>query len=231
MSIALSIKINDGLVLAADSASTLLGQDPRGGVGIVNTYNNANKVFNLVKGLPIGIVTWGAGSIGLASIATLIKDLRKKLSAQPGSGQTGNSWAIDSENYTIEGVANTVRKFIYEDNYLPAFKDWPQKPDIAFIVGGYSFGAPMADEYSIHIVKGECGSPQLLRQKPGDGNDLGRNQRSTKSTALGVWYGLASGLANQLTNSTAASAAGHASYPKRPVHSPSNARHAASRCH
>jgi 20S proteasome alpha/beta subunit len=42
MTIAVSLKVNDGVVLAADSATTLIGQSPDGSVGVVNVYNNAN---------------------------------------------------------------------------------------------------------------------------------------------------------------------------------------------
>jgi|GEM_PF-7135216 len=68
MTIAISIKVNDGVVLAADSATTLLALDPQHGAPVVvNVYNSADKVFNLRKGLPIGVITWGAGNIGAAS--------------------------------------------------------------------------------------------------------------------------------------------------------------------
>jgi hypothetical protein len=133
----------------------------------LNTYNNANKIFNLVKGLPIGIVTWGAGSIGLDSIATLIKDLRIRVSTR------GNASAIDRNNYTIEGVANIVREFIFTEKYLLAFQNWPQKPDISLIVAGYSSGASMADEYQIIIRRGECDEPRLLRQNQETGATWG----------------------------------------------------------
>src|ERR1039458_7916479 len=86
MSIAVLIGVHDGVVLAADSASTLSFPVPPGVVlppgqqGVVgNVYDNANKIFNLVKGQPIGCITFGSGNIGNASIGTLIKDLRKKL--------------------------------------------------------------------------------------------------------------------------------------------------------
>ena len=77
MTIALVLKINDGLVLATDSASTLMNKDQKSGQMLVyNIYDNANKVFNLYKGLPIGAVTWGLGCIGNSSIETLVKDFR-----------------------------------------------------------------------------------------------------------------------------------------------------------
>ena len=63
MTIAISIKVNDGVVLAADSASTMYGKDAQGNTGIFNVYDNANKVANLHKDIPVGIITWGTGSI------------------------------------------------------------------------------------------------------------------------------------------------------------------------
>lgn len=79
MTIAISIKVNDGLVLAADSAATIPVLDANGNMmGVSAVYNNANKVFNLHKGRPIGAVTWGLGGIGVASIGTLMKDLRAR---------------------------------------------------------------------------------------------------------------------------------------------------------
>jgi hypothetical protein len=66
MSIGIIIQVHDGIVLAADSASTLTlttGPVPGGAIAL-NVYNNANKIANLYKGEPIGCVAYGAGSIG-----------------------------------------------------------------------------------------------------------------------------------------------------------------------
>ena len=106
MTIAISIKINDGLVLASDSASTLLAATPDGQLQVFNVYNNADKVFNLQKGLPIGAITWGAGSIGQASTSTIMKDLRKIFT----DGDEGKhpAWKLNKETYTVEAVANRV---------------------------------------------------------------------------------------------------------------------------
>ena len=173
MSIAVSLKINDGVVLAADSAATLIGQiQPAPGrplqTGVVNTYNNANKIFNLKKGLPIGLITWGMGSIGTSSISTLAKDLRKRLS---GQDEAHTDWKL-GDRYDIKQVAVMVRKFMYEEMYVPAFKDWPQKPELGFIVAGYSHDpvmADMADEYHILIKDGQCTEPTLLRKNAESG--------------------------------------------------------------
>ena len=82
MTIEIAVKVHDGLVLAADSATTLIQRDSDGQTKETNIYNNANKVMNLYKGLPIGLMSWGLGSIGSSSIATLGKDLRRRFSGQ-----------------------------------------------------------------------------------------------------------------------------------------------------
>lgn len=169
VTIALSVKINDGVVLATDSASTVIGLNAQGGgQGVVNVYNNANKAFNLLKGSPIGAVTWGAGAIGNASTSSLVKDFRNIL-------KNGNAvhpdWKLDRANYTIEQVAVRLRQFIYEENYVGAFAALApdKKPPLGFIVAGYSSNAPLADEYGIVIDQGNCGPPYPLRKSEDSG--------------------------------------------------------------
>lgn len=164
MTIAISLKVNDGLVLAADSASTLIEHSAPGTPGsVVNVYNNANKVANLRKGFPIGAVTWGAGSIGPASISTLLKDVRSRFTGV--AGQEHASWKLEKDSYTIEEVAIRVREFMFEEKYQAAFADWPPEtqPALGFIVAGHARREPLADEYQILIQNGECPPPQPLR--------------------------------------------------------------------
>lgn len=162
MTIAISLKVHDGVVLAADSASTLFGPDLSGNIVVVNVYNTASKVFNLYKGLPIGCITWGSGSIGHASISTLVKDLRKRFM---GKDLKHPDWEINHDKYTIEEIAKNTRKFFFEELYVPQFKDAQQKPVLGFIVAGYSAGEDLAEEWRIRIEKGDCSEPELIRPK------------------------------------------------------------------
>ena len=76
LTIAIALKVNDGLVLAADSASTITAKDGQTNKNIIfNVYNNANKIINLYKGLPIGFITWGLGSGDNRSVSNLAKEL------------------------------------------------------------------------------------------------------------------------------------------------------------
>lgn len=93
MTIAVALKVLDGIVLAADSATTL----PIPGGGAANIYNHANKIANLRKGHPIGFMTWGAGGFGSASIATLAKDFRANWDQHVGP------------NYSVRDVASALR--------------------------------------------------------------------------------------------------------------------------
>lgn len=154
MSVAVLIGVHDGVVLAADSASTLSFAGPPGIVG--NVYDNANKIFNLVKGQPMGCITFGSGNIGNASIGTLIKDLRKKLTDSP------EELEFDPDRYTMEGVANILAKFL-GDQCEKLERDAKVTTNIGFLLGGYSKPGDLGESWSVEIQKGVPQPPKKLR--------------------------------------------------------------------
>lgn len=166
MTIAISLKVFDGLVLAADSAATIPVLDADGNMVSVSTvYNNANKIFNLTKGLPIGAVTWGLGSVGVASTATLMKDLRARFT---GRDQSAGDWTLDRTNYTMEEVAQKLFQFIYQEKYLTTFQEGQPRPNspMGFFLGGYSSNEGMAEEFMIEIGgNGAASGPVRLQPK------------------------------------------------------------------
>lgn len=135
MTIAINAKIHEGVVLASDSATTLINQHG----GVVNVYEHANKIFNLYKGLPIGAITYGLGNIGHASIATLAKDFRCDLENK-----------IDPENYELKDIAEMFSDFISE-KYEKVFEKAPipNRPILGFIIAGYSSESDLPEEYKI----------------------------------------------------------------------------------
>lgn len=160
MTIAISIKVNDGVILAADSAGSLIAQ-VNNTPTVVQVYNNANKIVNLRKGLPIGAIFWGNGSIGRASISTLLKDLRARFAGRDPNFPT---WHLDPLAYTVDQVAQQLKQFVFDEHYTPAFANWPQKPVMGFVVAGYSAGSGLADEYKIEIdSQGNCNGPIPVR--------------------------------------------------------------------
>ena len=163
----------------------MLGKTPDGQLQVFNVYNNADKVFNLQKGLPIGAITWGAGSIGQASTSTIMKDLRKIFT--DGDEVKHLGWKLDEKSYTVEAVANRVKEFVFDELYDPAFKDFPhKKPDLGFIVAGYSANAPMADEFQIDIKEGQCSGPHPVRKREEIGMTWGGDPEALNRLVAGV---------------------------------------------
>lgn len=165
MTVALLIKVDDGLVLASDSASTLMTFQPDGQAVVQNVYNNANKIFNLHKSLPIGAMTWGLGNIGHASIATISKDLREHFH------DSGDSWALTGEDYDLQEVAQRARSFIYEDRYrplveTPSIEAGQVSADLGYLVAGYSSTSDQPVAYAMNM--GQSGTTNMIEILPGD---------------------------------------------------------------
>lgn len=148
MTIVVTIKVNDGIVLAGDSATSL--SDASGAV--IKVYNNANKIFNLVKGKPIGAMTYASGSIGNASISTLSKELRIQL------GKADGPFYIDKENYTIRDVATKALSF-----FLEKYRTEYPHGNLGFLNGyrvcGYSTGGLLPEVWEIIIGDNPSAEP------------------------------------------------------------------------
>ncbi len=182
LTIAISLKVNDGIVLAADSASTII--ERRGARSRASyVYNNANKIFNLKKGSPIGAITWGSGSIGQASISTLVKDFRKE--------------TLIKENYEIKDVADNFKTFIYDNNYLKEFNNWSDKPPLGFVIAGYSSESSLAEEWKIDINNDGVSGPTKVRKK----NEVGINCNGEPEAIQRLYAGFSSFLPQILMES------------------------------
>lgn len=159
MTICVAVKVHDCLVLAADSATSLVGLDDAGRPAIINVYAHGNKVFNLVKGLPVAAMTCGMGNIGRASISSLAKDLRRELSLCPASG------GLDQNKYSIEEIAQRAKELLYDRQY-GSLEDKPNGDHtLEFFIGGYGSGQHTAELWKIVIANGECIGPE--QQMPG----------------------------------------------------------------
>lgn len=162
MTVAVTLKVHEGVVLAADSASTLVQRAPNGSTQVINVYNNANKIANLVKGLPLGVLTFGAGAIGPQSMSSIFKDLRQMFAGHiPGPG--GEDWTLDPLTYTVEEAADRVRTYVYDHLYQPAFAGWGDLPFLGMVVAGYSAGEILPIELAIDMGSAGCGPPTPLQ--------------------------------------------------------------------
>lgn len=150
MTIIVCVKINDGLVVASDSTTSFFRNDDK----FVQSYDNANKIFNLYKGLPIGAMTCGSGNIGSASISTLSKDLRERFSAadSPADGK------IDKATYTMKEVAEKARLFLLEAVHAAGVD-----VSLTYWVFGYSAGRPLPETWCLNFSGKDCPEPSLLQ--------------------------------------------------------------------
>ena len=186
MTIAVVLKVGDGVVLGADSASTLA--DPN---SVINVYFNAEKVFNLVKGLPIGFVTYGLGGLAGRSVVSLAKDLREQMT------QRGGPREIDKAKYTVEQVAGRLRDFFYTDYYLKSFpikvrdpqgKEIDRFEPMGFLVAGFSAHQRHAEVWEVSIDS--MGKSPAPNQIFGPGQLEGavwRGQPEALSRLMGGW--------------------------------------------
>jgi len=162
MTVCVGVAVNDCIVFAADSASSLVRTNATTGASeIINVYANGDKVFNLLKGHPICAMTCGMGNLGTASIATLAKELRRRL-----SNAALADWYVNPDAYTVEELAIKARKFFYEERYQALNPAPPAPHSFEFWVGGYSSDFDAGHEvWKVAIVNGVCDPP--TRELPG----------------------------------------------------------------
>jgi hypothetical protein len=140
MSVVIVVKVSEGLVLAADSAATLAGriETPQGPQeGVLKTFFNARKLLQ-IGDFPIGLLTWGTGSIGARTIESLVRQWEYE-----------NNWTKQESLSSIAGAGPyevaTCAKLIsnhLKHYYLAEYKDWAkdQLPVLGIVVAGYSSG-------------------------------------------------------------------------------------------
>jgi hypothetical protein len=156
MTIVVTAKVSDGIVLAADSAGSFFG----GGPAPIKIYNNANKIFNLREVWPIGAMVYGNSGIGAASVETLSKDLRVRL-----SDDTDQEYGLRRDAYTIEEVAQKARRFLFEESYRAAYPVPPPDFGMGYRVCGYSAGASLPEIWEFTIIGAQCDPPVLVQSQ------------------------------------------------------------------
>jgi hypothetical protein len=174
MTIALVLKVGDGVIIGADSAGTLTHRDGRS-----NVYFSSEKVFNLIKGWPLGMATYGLGGLDGRSVGSLTRDLRTLL-------RTAGDLEL-AVDYTVEQAAQRVRTFFYEQHYarefaqlialrvqqeervaanngnLPDGEQWIWLPALGFLVCGYTRDAAKPEIWEVQVdTRGRCEMPSRV---------------------------------------------------------------------
>ena len=74
MTIAAAYLVSDGVVLGADSSTTVQVATPQG-AGVVQLLDHSQKIFEIGENSRLGMCTWGAGSLGPISHRTIVARL------------------------------------------------------------------------------------------------------------------------------------------------------------
>lgn len=144
MSIVVCVKVNDGIVLGADSATQISGKDDKGKVVLLKLYQNAQKLFQFQK-FPIGILTYGIGNLGKKSIQTFLNDFNRE-----------KIYPKNNELCTVKGTAEALLSFFksfYNEQFGPVPAD--QKPVLGFYIAGYSQDSTLGEEWEFVLPRDE----------------------------------------------------------------------------
>ena len=178
MTIIVSVKINDGIVMAADSAGTM---------GSGQVYLHANKITNLCEGLPVGAMSTGAGGIGNESVETLLKDLRLRFA---GHDAAHADWRLDPAGYTMEQVAGRLRAFLFEEKAVPC----PEPTNLQLRLCGYSAGRPLAEVWEVSMTGQACPPPRRIMDETAFGMMWDGQYEALNRLILGLGFDVGSAL-------------------------------------
>ena len=155
MTIAISIRIGEGLVYAADSTSTSF--ETINGVSVLaQSFHHAQKLMQ-IRDYPLGVLTFGLGLIGTRNLESLLTEYESQLLP-----------VQIADNYDVSTIAQGILAFIKETydaafprpDLPPALPDMPplapmdNRPAMGIVVGGYSHGEFKPEEYVLTFPDG-----------------------------------------------------------------------------
>jgi hypothetical protein len=136
MSVVACIKVYDGVVLGADSATQIQITLPTGEVQFIKSYQNAQKIFR-IGNLKVCALCYGLGNIGNRSILSVITEFNNSLHTRAINAAT-----------SIEHVSNELLNFI-KGLYDVPFANIPEqnRPVLGFFISGFSETDHLAQEW------------------------------------------------------------------------------------
>lgn len=143
MTICVSVRIPEGLVLAADSMVSLEGtvDTPQGKqTGIYQTFEFANKVTQF-KDYPIGLMSWGIASISDRSIQSLIMEFEHDYLPLE-----------KNKSYTVKKIADDLLEELRK-KYEARYPTSGQQPPMGLYIGGYSARQFFSDQYEYEFPR------------------------------------------------------------------------------
>lgn len=127
LTIVISISVQDGVVLASDSAVEHRGQ----------VYYSAEKTMQLIKGMPIGVLIAGDAAINNKAFIDVLKDFGAQSVARNGGG-------FDRNSYTVEGVVRRLQDYLRSMAPMQV-----AKLRSTLIIAGYSAGRDTPEVWNL----------------------------------------------------------------------------------
>jgi hypothetical protein len=128
LTIVISISVQDGVVLASDSAVEHRGQ----------VYYSAQKTMQLIKGLPIGVLVSGDGAIGNKAFIDVLKDFGAQACMRGGNA------ALERNVVTVEAVVRSLQDYLRSMAPMQI-----AKIRTTLIIAGYSVGSDTPEVWSL----------------------------------------------------------------------------------
>jgi hypothetical protein len=132
LTLILAIQVQDGVVLASDSAMAHHG----------HIYFNAEKIVPLARGWPVGVAICGDGAIGTSSLGNLMKDFETRL--------THRVDGIDRATYKVSDVVDCLGRFLEE-----AAASHRTETNSTLVITGYSAGDDLPQTWNLQLQDGK----------------------------------------------------------------------------
>jgi hypothetical protein len=158
MTIVVAVKVNDGLVLAADSALAIQGVVDGQQAGILKTYDYGRKLSH-IKDYPMGTLTWGTALLGSRTIESLVSEFEFSLLSAKDE---------EAKGFQVRKIAEGLREFLlkrYEVQYGQLSLDTGM-PGLGVLVSGYSDGQYFPEQYLFEFPS----IPELQTRRPNKEN-------------------------------------------------------------
>lgn len=165
MTVCVSIKSQDCIVFAADSASTVI--DPTGTGQINNVWLHGEKIYNLSASIDLPVVgmSCGAGGIGPNSMTGLMRDLRQKILAEH-EARTIQVNTARKPPLTVNEISGMCQEFLIDECEKRYGALEESSPLIKFFIGGYEGSEAGGKIINFTVPAGQ--QPQAVLVKPED---------------------------------------------------------------
>lgn len=146
MTICVSVRVPEGIVLGTDSLSTVEGTRPDGQRGVLKKYDNARKLIP-IGDLPIGAFVYGQANIGKKTVIDLIRDFSER-----------------NNHSAVQAVALGLSRFI-SNEYERVSSCPTHKQILGLYLAGYSKESTVSEEWEIRFPE----HPTPHKPRPNDG--------------------------------------------------------------